>query len=74
MTPFEKAVDTLIREWHRQAAEQHAVARRLHGVERYAATTHANVKDADADALRRLCWTHGVGIDPATEKKPGAKR
>ena len=74
MTPFEKAVDAQIREWRGQAAEQHAIARRLHGVERAAATTHANVKDADSDALRRLCWIHGVGIDPANEKKPGAKR
>lgn len=74
MTPFEKAVDGLIREWRGQSAEQHAVARRVKGAEHAAAIAHANTKGADADALRRLCWEHGVGADPAAAKKPGAKR
>ncbi len=74
MTAFEKAVEALIREWRGQSVEQHGVARRVAGAERSAATAHANTKGACADALRRLCWQHGVGIDPAAEKTPGAKR
>lgn len=74
MTPFEKGVDALIREWRGHAAELHAQGKRLAGAERSAAIAHGNTKSADADALRRLCWRHGVGVDPTAENKPGGRR
>lgn len=73
MTPFEKDVDAVIRQLRTEGVEQQRIAARLTGTERAAAATHAHVKEATANALRRLMWKHGIGQDPATEKN-GAKR
>ncbi|NII74222.1 hypothetical protein FHW84_002807 [Dyella sp. SG562] len=75
MTPFEKDVDALIREVRREGWEQLTVAGKLKGIERAAATTHANVKASIADRLTRLMWQHGLGIEPGSDKKQtGARR
>lgn len=75
MTPFEKDVDAVIRELRKEGWEQQRVARNVAGTERAAAVTHANVKEAVADRLRRLMWQHGLGIDPGDDKKKtGARR
>lgn len=75
MTPFEKDVDALIKEIRKEGWDQQRVAKNLAGTERAAAATHANVKEAIADRLRRLMWQHGLGIEPGgDQKKTGARR
>lgn len=75
VTPFEKDVDELIKTLRTEGWEQQRIARGLSGAERSAALTHANVKEADANRLRRLMWQHGLGVDPGMEKKKtGARR
>lgn len=72
MTPFEREVDAMARRLRAEADEQRRIAARLASpVERAAAITHGNVKEAVANELRRLMWSHGIGSGPAaTGGKP----
>lgn len=60
-----KDIAALIGRLRSERADLERAARRLTGVERAAATTHGNVKEAVANELQRLLWQYGEGEAPA---------
>lgn len=70
MNTLEKDLEALLRKWRDEGADQRSIALRLRGIEAACATTHANVKEAGANELRRLIHLHSAASAATT----GAKR
>lgn len=74
MKTLEQDLADLVRQWRADSREQHSAASRLSGRERACAETHANTKEAAANALQRLMYSHGMGAAQSQAKTTGAKR
>ncbi|MCP1375375.1 hypothetical protein [Dyella lutea] len=66
MNTLEKDLADLVRQWRTESREQHAAVKRLRGAEQACALTHANTKEAAANALQRVLVNHST--------ESGAKR